>query len=60
MYVITKNNPYYPRVEYRETLDDARTVAAEFEEEMSSDGGAYECRITIAHIVDDKIVRSDY
>lgn len=60
MYVITKNNPFYPSVAYRETLDEARAVAAEFEEEMASKTGEYECRITIAEVVEDRTVRSDY
>ena len=60
MYVVTKNNPFYPHVAYRETLEEARTVAAEFEGEMASETGKYECRITIAEVVEDKTVRSNY
>jgi|APEBP8051072661_1049379.scaffolds.fasta_scaffold10980_3 hypothetical protein len=60
MFVITKNNPYYPSVAYRETLDEACKVAGEFEQDMTSEDGEYECRITIAEVVEDKIVRSDH
>ena len=60
MYVITKNNPYYPSVQYAETLEEARAVAAEFEEEISSEQGRYKCRITISELVEDKSVLSDY
>lgn len=60
MFVITKNNPYYPSVVYRETLEEAHAAAADFENDIASEGGSYECRITIAEVVEDKTVRSDY
>ena len=60
MYVITKNNPYYPSVVYCETLEEAHAVATEFEKDMASETGEYECRITIAKVVEDRTIRSDY
>lgn len=52
-YVITRNNPYYPQVEYRETRKEAETVRDEWIRRYLDEGdGGNEILITISQEVE--------
>ena len=48
MYVVTKNNPFYPDVEYCETMEEAEKQLEEWIEDLREPDGEYNCKITIA------------
>lgn len=60
MYVVTKNNPYYPDVEYFETIEDANAQQDEWLTAMASEAGQYECKVTVAQVIETRTVMSDY
>lgn len=60
MYIVTKNNPYYPSVIYCGTLEDAQHKAKEWLKEMHDPGAPNACKITIAKIEQSFEFRSAY
>lgn len=60
MYVITINNPYYPSVEYRDTLAEARQRRDEIAREKQSADGAHVCKVTIARVIETGEIRTDF
>lgn len=60
MYVVTKNNPYYPAVEYFKTIDEATAQMKDWIEEMASEGGKYKCKVSVAQVIETITVRSDF
>lgn len=60
MYVVTKNNAYYPSVEYFDTIEEANAQRDEWLIDMASVGGKYECKVTVAHVIETRTVNSDY
>lgn len=60
MYVITKNNPYYPDVEYRETIEEARAARDAMVADIQKENGEYACKVTIGLVVETVEVLSDW
>lgn len=60
MYIVTKDNPYYPGVEYFETIEEANTKRDEWLAKLATDDGEYECKVTVARIIETKAFKSDY
>ena len=59
-YIVTKNNPYYPSVEYFGTLDKAKAQQEEWLKEMASPDGTHTCEVTVATVIDTYTVKSAY
>ena len=60
MYIVTKNNPYYPSVEYFKSFEEAITKRDEWLRDMRSKDGNYECKVTVAQVIETKTVKSDF
>jgi len=58
MYVVTKDNPYYPSVEYRDTLEEARKLFDMCLEDDHKESGIYTNQVTIAEIIISKTFKS--
>ena len=59
MFIVTKNNPYYPSVEYFETLHVANKQRDFWVAEMESEVGTCECNITVAEVIETTEIKSD-
>lgn len=59
-FVVTKNNPFYPDVEYFDTLHDAIAQRDEWISDMKSENGNYQCCITISIEFESKIIKCNY
>ena len=51
MYIVTKNNPYYPSVEYCDTMEEAIRQREEWVNDHSEEAGDYKMQITIAEVI---------
>ena len=60
MFIVTKNNPYYPNVEYCFSIEEAYAQREEWISELQSNNGEHECSITIAEVIETVEIRSDY
>ncbi len=60
MYVVTKNNPYYPSVKYFVTVETANAQRDEWLTEIASEDGVYECTVTVAVVIETRTVMADY
>lgn len=60
MFIVTKNNTYYPSVEYFGSIEEANTQRDEWLAEMASVHGEYDCEVTVAEVRETRVVRSDY
>jgi hypothetical protein len=60
MYLVTKNNPFYPDVEYFDTIEEARTRRNEWIKEIGSARGEYQTKITISEEMETFIISTDY
>ena len=60
MYIATKNNPFYPDVEYFETIEEAQKQQKEWLRELSNLDGKYKCSISISNVIDTKTIISAY
>jgi len=58
VYIVTKNNPYYPSVEYCSTFEEANRIAQEFIDELYIKDGEYEWQVTIAEVLNTRSVTS--
>ena len=54
------NNPYYPSVEYFETLHVANKQRDFWVAEMESEVGTCECKVTVAEVIETLAIKSDY
>jgi len=59
-YVITKDNPYYPEVVYRNTFIEAQNQRDEWLNDLHEEDGTINCRITIAKVVETTKFKSYY
>lgn len=55
MYIVTKDNPYYPSVKYFRTLEEAKAQAAEWMQEMHCLEGHNTCTVAVSVVVDECI-----
>lgn len=60
MYIVTKNNPYYPSVEYFDTLVEAEAQRDEWVAELEDVGGCYFNQVTIATVLETVQVTVNY
>lgn len=58
MYIVTRNSPCYPSVEYCGTLEKAYEIAEEFFDELYVYDGECQYKVTIAEVVDTRFVTS--
>lgn len=59
-FVVTKNNSYYPSVDYYETLEEANAKRDEWIESLQCKDGEYECEITVAIVIETISINTDY
>lgn len=59
-YVVTKDNPYYPDIEYFDTLEDAQKQRNRWLKEMNEFKGKFRCLIIIAEIIEENPFNSYY
>lgn len=59
-YIVTKNNPHYPDVEYCNTLEEAQAQRDVWIKEMFEEDGQHECKITIAKVIETTDGKSHY
>jgi len=60
MYVVTKDNPYYPSVLYFGAIEEANAQRDKWLAEMAFEGGEHECNVTVAQVIETKKVMSIY
>lgn len=60
MFVVTKNNPFYPEVEYFETIEEANIQRDEWFNGMNTPAGEYDCIITVARVLESKPFKSEF
>ncbi len=59
-YVITKDNPYYPEVVYKNTFIGAMGQRDEWLSDIHEEDGTIECKIIIAEVVETTKFKSHY
>lgn len=59
-YIVTKDNPYYPSVEYCDSLEEAHNQKYEWLEEMHEKDGTYDAKIIIAEIVEEQNIKTHF
>lgn len=52
MFIVTKNNPYYPSIDYFDTIEEAKKLRDELVKEFMSIDGKYDCQVTIAEVIE--------
>lgn len=57
-YIVTKDNPYYPSVEYRDSMEEAQKQKHEWLEEMHEEDGTYKAKIIIAEIIEEQDIKT--
>jgi hypothetical protein len=58
MYIVAEDNPYFPSVEFRPTLDEAQAVRDLWQAEMHDDGAPHEGKIVIGKVLEETPLRS--
>jgi len=59
-YIVTVNKPYYPEVEFFDTIEEAQKQRDEWIEAYNELDGKYQTDITIAMIIENKKIRTAY
>lgn len=59
-YLMVSDHPYYPNVDYCESLEQAKAAAVLAAASMSREHGEHECKISVAIMHSTVTVRSDY
>jgi bacterioferritin (cytochrome b1) len=59
-YIVTADHPYYPEIEYCNTLGEARKARDEFKKELFDEEGHNDCKITIAQVLQTTTGNSHY
>jgi hypothetical protein len=60
MYIVTNNRPYYPDVDYFETLEQAKAARDKWVKENHEDQGERHVKVTIAEVIETVEVRTDW
>lgn len=60
MFIATKNNPYYPEVEYFEDIESARLQIAQWQDELQDDNGKYDTKLTLAKVIVSIPIKTPY
>ena len=60
LFIVTINKPYYPSVEYFSSLEDAWKYRAELIKDESSEDGVYDVTVTVARILSDTFIKTDF
>jgi hypothetical protein len=60
MFIVTCDHPYYPSVEYCETIEQAEQKYRDAINDTEAKEGHYDCKIAIAEIVKLLETKSDY
>ena len=59
-YIVTRDTPFYPAVEYVDTMQEAERLRDEWVTENHSENGRYKCHVVIAEVVSSSAIQSDY
>jgi hypothetical protein len=59
MYIVTKNNPYYPSVRYCDSMAEAEEQRDEWISVTSDNDGRYHCKVTIAQVIETRDFKCD-
>lgn len=60
MFIVTYDHPYYPSVEYCDTLNQAKKKYQEAIKDTESKDGKFVCKIAIGQVMELLETRSDY
>lgn len=59
-YIVTKNNPFYPSVEYCDTLEEALKQRDEWISDLNCEDGKHNVKIAISSIIETTCIKSHY
>lgn len=61
LYIVTKNNRFYPDVEYFKTIEEAIVQRDKWIADMEEEeNGKYECKVTVARILETTMTKTSY
>jgi len=60
MFIVTKNNPYYPEVEYFDDIDAAKKKISEWQMDLHQDDGTHDTKLTLAEVVFSMPIKTHY
>jgi hypothetical protein len=60
MYIVAKDNPYFPSVEYCASLDEAKVIYDKWKDDVDDPDGFITCRITISEVLTITNVKCSY
>lgn len=60
MYIVTRDNPYYPSVEYFDTIEEANSERDNIINSMSSESGKHDCKVSVALVIETTSIKSNY
>jgi hypothetical protein len=60
MYIVTNNRPYYPDIEYFESLEEAKAARDKWIRENHEESGDHTVKVTLAEVIETTEVKTDW